>query len=68
MTVRDKPNFNRPNAPILFTKINTEDREIFNVQNVKDKAVYNERLYNELLAQLDENPLVNNIETTSKYK
>ena len=68
MRQKEMPNFNRPNAPTLTTKINLEDRAIFNAQNLKEKATYDERLFNELLAQLDDNPLANNVYTTAYNK
>jgi hypothetical protein len=63
MRQRDKPNYNRANPPTLLTKLNLEDRQIFGGQKIKRKINYDERLYKELLGQLDDNPLVNNIQT-----
>ena len=57
-----KPNYNIINHPTLFTKMNLEDREIFNIQNVKNKAAHDEILYEELLEQVNDTPLTNNIE------
>jgi len=70
MEQRNKPNYNVLNPPFLNTKANLEDRAVFNVQNVKNKSTYDERLYEELLSQFDENPLVNNPSTTvgAKFK
>ena len=64
----NKPNYTRANAPGQTTKINLEDRKIFGVQLLKEKTSYDERLYNELLSQFDENPLINNPQTTTKAK
>jgi hypothetical protein len=59
--LNDKPNYNRPNAPTLITN----DRQKFDTK-IKTGVYYDERLYNELLKQFDENPLVNNVQTTVK--
>ena len=64
MKQNNKPNYSRSNAPTLTTKINLEDRQIFNVQEVRDKVYYDDRLFQELLDQFDSNPLINNIQTT----
>ncbi len=66
MTVKTRPNFERINAPTFTGKVNLSDRDIFNVQEVKNKAYYDERLYKELLNQFDNNPLVNNVQTTMR--
>jgi len=68
MKQRNKPCFNRSNPPSLTTKINLEDRKIFRGQYIKQKAAYDERLYQELLDQFDDNPIVNNIQTTTNAK
>ena len=41
---------------------------MFRTQEVKTQPFYDERLYDELLSQLDDNPLNNNIQTTVKSK
>ena len=61
-----KPNYNVIKPPTLFTKINLEDRDIFNTQNLKNKVEYDVRLYEELLEQLNDNPLVNNVNSIFK--
>jgi hypothetical protein len=66
MEQRDKPNFSRSNPPTIKTKINLEDREMFRTLNVKNKVEYDERLYDELLSQLNDNPIVNNINSEIK--
>jgi hypothetical protein len=68
MTQRTKPNFNRIGNQSLTTKTNTDDRLMFRTQHVKEKATYDERLYQELLSQFEENPLINNPQTTSGAK
>ena len=70
MKQQEKPNFNVTKPGTLTTKINLEDRSIFNVQKIKDNTYYDERLYHELLDQFDDNPLVNNVQTEveSKFK
>ena len=65
MEQKIKPNFNVLNSPIMATKINLEDRQTFNIQQVRSKATYDERLYEELLSQFDENPLINNPQKVS---
>lgn len=61
-----RPNYNVMKPPALLTKMNLEDRDIFNTQNLKNKVEYDERLYEELLDQLNENPLVNNVNSIFK--
>jgi hypothetical protein len=60
MEQKTKPNFNVLNPPALISKANLEDRAIFNVQHIKNKAACDERLYKELLSQFEDNPLINN--------
>jgi len=68
MEQRTKPNYSRAQPPVIRNKINLEDRNIFRVQDVKTKPFYDERLYDDLLAQLEENPLINNIQKTTGAK
>ena len=64
MQQRDKPNYSRAQPPVIRNKINLEDRRMFSALDVKTQPFYDDRLYDELLAQLDENPLRNNIQST----
>lgn len=66
MRQNNKPNYNRANPPTLLTKTNLEDRQIFRGQHIRRKVNYDERLYDELLAQFNDNPLVNNVQTTAR--
>jgi hypothetical protein len=68
MQQRDKPNFSRAQPPVIRNKINLEDRDMFRAQEVKTQPFYDERLYDELLSQLDDNPLNNNIQSTVKSR
>ena len=68
MEQKNKPNFSRSQPPVIRNKINLEDRDMFRTQEVKTQPFYDERLYDELLSQLDDNPLNNNIQTTVKSK
>ena len=72
MYQKNKPNYDRSNAPSLTTKTNLSDRTLFNLPNHNEKTFqfYDERLYNELLTQFDENPLINNPQsiTNAKFK
>jgi hypothetical protein len=68
MEQKTKPNYNRPNAPALTTKINIEDRIYFRTQTNKDKQYHDERLYNDLLKQFDQNPIINNVQSTVHSK
>jgi hypothetical protein len=64
MEQKNKPNYSRAQPPVIRNKINLEDRRMFSALDVKTQPFYDDRLYDELLAQLDENPLKNNIQTT----
>jgi hypothetical protein len=68
MEQRTKPNFDRIGNQSLTTKTNTNDRLMFNVQHLKEKVTYDERLYQELLDQFDSNPLINNLQSSSGAK
>ena len=68
MLQKDKPNFTRANAPVLTGKIDLNDRTYFNSENQKTIPSYDDRLYNELLNQFDENPLINNPQSTTGAK
>jgi hypothetical protein len=65
MQQRSKPNFDRIGNQSMTSKTNLSDRGMFRVQNVKEQASNYDRLYQELLEQLNENPLVNNPQITS---
>jgi len=67
MYQKNKPNYDRSNAPTLTTKINLNDRTLFNFTKHNEKTFnfYDERLYEELLTQFDENPLINNPQSTT---
>ena len=64
MQQKDKPNYSRTQHPIIRNKINLDDRRMFSALDVKTQPFYDDRLYDELLAQLDENPLRNNVQST----
>jgi len=70
MYQKNKPNYDRSNAPSLTTKINLSDRVLFNLPNHNEKTLkfYDERLYNELLTQFNDNPLINNPQSTTNAK
>ena len=65
--IKDKPNYDRSNAPSLTTKINLTDRQMFNMPHHNEKTFpsYDERLYNELLNQFNDNPFINNPQSTT---
>jgi hypothetical protein len=66
MEQKIKPNYSVANGPKLTTKINLEDRDIFREEQIKNGPYYDERLYHELLSQFEENPLINNIQSTTQ--
>ena len=68
MNLNNKPNFTRANAPKLSTKIDLNDRIIFDRENQRFFPSYDERLYNELLTQFNDNPLINNPQSTANAK
>jgi hypothetical protein len=70
MLQKNKPNFSRANPPTLTSKTDLNDRYYFNNENQRTYPGYDERLYNELLTQFDENPFINNPQsiTNAKFK
>ena len=70
--LKEKPNYDRSNAPSLTTKINLTDRQMFNLPYLNEKTFpsYDERLYTELLNQFNDNPFINNPQsiTNSKFQ
>jgi len=59
-----KPNFTRMNPPNHTSNPNLNDRFYLDNNNETNFPSYDERLYNELLTQLNDNPLVNNPNTS----
>lgn len=59
------PTYNHQNAPKFTSKTNLNDRSLFRKENTKTAPYYDERLYEELLEQLQDNELSNNVHTNS---